>query len=351
LLRFKALDSWRGICALAVVFFHFPITGSIREFPLFAHGYLFVDFFFVLSGFVIATAWEGRLTHGDQTWRFLLRRFGRLWPLHVTVLMAFVGVSLIEGDLNHDERHSVGAIFTNLLLVHGLGMHRDLTWNGPSWSISVEAALYVVFALLALLRWRVWAYFALIAVSLVALATWAPQGMASTFDFGIFRGLAGFFTGALLTRLPPLRLGLAGEVAVILVTGTFVWFNHFTVLAPAVFGLAVYVFAHASGPITKGLEGVVFNKLGEWSYSTYMNHAAVVAVIWKLGPMLGLKESDGMLISPSPELSAIIAVVYVLAVVAASAVTYRFLEQPGRDLFNRWASSRRSDELGRASGT
>lgn len=349
-MRFKALDSWRGICALAVVFFHFPIAGPVREFPLFAHGYLFVDFFFVLSGFVIATAWEGRLTENDQTWRFLLRRFGRLWPLHVTLLAAFVGVSLIEGDLGHDERHSFGAIFTNLFLIHGLGLHSDLTWNGPSWSISVEAALYVVFAMLALLRWRVWAYFAIIAGSLVALAAWAPHGMASTFDFGVFRGLAGFFTGALLTRLPPLKLRLAAEVAVVLATGIFVWFNRFTVLAPAVFGLAVYVFAHSSGPIARGLESLVFRKLGEWSYSTYMNHAAVVAVIWKLGPMLGLKEAGGMLISPSVGLSTIIAVVYVLTVVGVSALTYTFLEQPGRNLFNRWASSLRPSAVGQANG-
>lgn len=336
-MRFKALDSWRGICALAVVFFHFPIAGYVREFPLFAHGYLFVDFFFVLSGFVIATAWEGRLTHVEQTWRFLVRRFGRLWPLHAFILAAFVGISLIEGDLNHDERHSIFAIVTNLLLVHGLGMHGDLTWNGPSWSISVEAMLYVLFALLALIRWRVWVYVALIVLGLSVLSTFAPNGMASTFDYGVFRGLAGFFTGALLTRIPALRLGLVAELVIILVAGIFVWFNQLTILAPAVFGAVVYVFAHAKGPITKALENVVLRKLGDWSYSTYMVHAAIVAVIWKFAPALGLTESEGLLHSPSVQLTGIIATVYVLAVIAVSAVTYALIEQPGRRLFNSWA--------------
>lgn len=339
-LRFKALDSWRGICALAVVFFHFPIAGSVRAFPLFAHGYLFVDFFFVLSGFVIATAWEGRLTHVEQTWRFLVRRFGRLWPLHVSILAAFVGVSLAEGDLNHDERHSVAAIATNLLLVHGLGMHGDLTWNGPSWSISVEAMLYVLFALLALFRWRVWVYAGLIVVGLGVLTAFAPNGMASTFDYGVFRGFAGFFTGALLTRAPAARLGSGAELLVILMAGTFVWLNQMTILAPAIFGSVVYVFAHANGSISKVLEALVFRKLGEWSYSTYMIHAAVVAVIWKLAPGIGLTEGGGMLHSPSDQLTGLVAVAYVLTVVGLSAVSYALIEQPGRNLFNSWAPAR-----------
>ena len=337
-LRFTALDSWRGICALAVVLFHFPIAGAVRSYPLFSHGYLFVDFFFVLSGFVIATAWESRLGHVDQIWRFLLRRFGRIWPLHAAILAAFVGVSLLQHDLGSDERHSVLAIFTNLALVHGLGMHKDLTWNGPSWSISVEALLYVIFAVLGPVRWRAWAYAALIVTGVLVLTTRAPHGMASTFDYGAFRGFAGFFTGVLLTRLRPLSLGVWGEVAVVAGVGAFVWFNQLTFLAPAVFGAAVFVFAHSRGAITRVLEWPPIAKLGEWSYSTYMVHSAVVAAIWLLAPHLGLSRSGSMLTSPSPVLTGSIAVGYVAAVVAIASVTYSLIETPGRKMFNALAT-------------
>lgn len=337
--RFKSLDSLRGICAIAVVFFHFPILGSIRAFPPFAHGYLFVDFFFVLSGFVIATAWEPRLVDGGAIWRFLLRRFGRLWPLHVAILSAFVAVSLIEGDLGHDERHSVPAIFTNLALIHGLGMHTDLTWNGPSWSISVEAALYIIFAFLAPLPWRVWVFGGLVVSGLVILSFWAPDGMASTFDFGIYRGFAGFFTGVLLTRCRPRRLGVWGEIACVTMVVIFVSLNQMTILAPAVFGITVYVFAHSNGLISRILEGTPFRQLGEWSYSTYMVHSAVVAVIWKLGPMVGLTSNRYYLVSPSEGLTAAIALGYLIAVVGISALTYSLIERPGRDFFNRLAAS------------
>src|SRR3546814_7076460 len=131
--RFDALDSWRGICALAVALFHFPVLG-VRAFPLVSHAYVFVDFFFVLSGFVIAYGSEQKLAAGGDRWRFILKRFGRLWPLHVAVLALFVAVAIVRGQVNADERHSVAAIFTNLAMIQGLGVHSDLTWNGPSWS-------------------------------------------------------------------------------------------------------------------------------------------------------------------------------------------------------------------------
>ena len=67
--RFVALDSWRGICALLVALFHVPIIGVMRQVTLVSNGYLFVDFFFVLSGFVIATVYERRLGDADSTWR------------------------------------------------------------------------------------------------------------------------------------------------------------------------------------------------------------------------------------------------------------------------------------------
>lgn len=333
-MRFTALDSWRGICALAVVLFHFPITDSIRTFPLFLHGYLFVDFFFVLSGFVIATAWADKLQSVDQTWRFLVRRFGRIWPLHAAVLVAFIVVAIRQGDLGSDERHSVLAIFTNLFLVHGLGMHKDLTWNGPSWSISVEALLYVLFAAFSRFRWRTWAFAALIVTGVLVLATRAPYGMASTFDYGAFRGFAGFFMGVLLTRLASHTLGGWGELATVVVVGVFVWFNKFTILAPAVFGAAVYAFAYSRGPISRVLELPPLVKLGEWSYSTYMVHSMVVAAIWMLAPQLGLIRSGAMLTSPSHLLTGSIAVGYVLIVVGIAVVTYNSIEKPGRRFFN-----------------
>lgn len=332
-----ALDSWRGICALAVAMFHFPIAGSLRDFPLFSHGYLFVDFFFVLSGFVIATAWEERLTQPSQTWPFLLRRFGRLWPLHVCVLALFVTASVAQGDIGSDERHSVAAILTNLGLVHGLGIHTDLTWNGPSWSISVEALLYVMFALLVRLPSREWIYLALIVVSLGLLHRYAPNGMASTFDYGVFRGVAGFLTGVLITRAPARALGTGAEVVAVAGVAAFVSTGAMTILAPLVFGAAVYVFANSNGMFGRSLNWTPVARLGEWSYSIYMVHSLFVAVIWAASDRLGMAQGAGRLLSPSLAMTTCIAIAYVMSIIAFSGVTYSLIERPCRDRFNRIA--------------
>lgn len=53
------------------------------------NAYLFVDFFFVLSGFVIASTYQERIAGGFSVWRFMLLRLGRLYPLHIAVLVAF----------------------------------------------------------------------------------------------------------------------------------------------------------------------------------------------------------------------------------------------------------------------
>ena len=88
--RFETLDSWRGICALLVALFHFPAAGWLEKNGFINGSFLFVDFFFVLSGFVIAHAYADRLKDGVSLKRFMVTRFGRLFPLHAFMLAAFV---------------------------------------------------------------------------------------------------------------------------------------------------------------------------------------------------------------------------------------------------------------------
>src|SRR5262245_38888660 len=84
------LDSWRGICALLVAVFHFRSNNHLDPLSFIRHSDLFVDFFFVLSGFVITHAYGDRLRSKAEIGDFMLRRFFRLWPLHMAVLMLFV---------------------------------------------------------------------------------------------------------------------------------------------------------------------------------------------------------------------------------------------------------------------
>jgi peptidoglycan/LPS O-acetylase OafA/YrhL len=201
----------------------------------------------------------------------------------------------------------------------------------------VEAFLYAAFLGLSFYRQRVAAYAILVAVGLVALSAWAPHGMASTFDFGAFRGLAGFFTGALLARLPARAPGAIVELSVVAIVAAFVSLGRMTILSPLVFALPVYVFAQSQGWVGHLLRGRAAVWLGERSYSIYMVHGVLLGLLFALADRLGLHRSAPILESPSAVRSVVILAGYVLSIIALSAVTYELIEQPGRAIFNRFA--------------
>ena len=157
-MRFEALDGWRGIAALLVALYHLPFINHLYSIPIIRNSFLFVDFFFVLSGFVIAYAYSQRLNNKKEIGLFIFRRIGRLWPLHVFVLLLFVLMELLKiyvmsksgGGWEHAEapfsnEYSVNSLFSNIFLLQSIGLHDELTWNYPSWSISVEFYTYLIF--------------------------------------------------------------------------------------------------------------------------------------------------------------------------------------------------------------
>jgi peptidoglycan/LPS O-acetylase OafA/YrhL len=160
-MRFAVLDGWRGLAALLVALHHISLLTVSHFYSLsfVQHSFLFVDFFFVLSGFVIAHAYVTRLWSLNEASLFVVRRVGRLWPLHIFVLgllIAFqlakavaerlAGMSIGEPAFSEATPAIVSAIWTNVLLIHSLGIHDKLTWNGASWSISTEFYTYLIFA-------------------------------------------------------------------------------------------------------------------------------------------------------------------------------------------------------------
>ena len=134
--HFEILDSWRGVCAIGVALGHAVIVSHIFEALLFGNVWLFVDFFFVLSGFVISHAYFGKLTSFRSMRVFIIRRFGRLWPLHMTLLAFLVSweavktimvsalhIAALPSDLLRDPRQTLDSILANTALVQGIG------WN------------------------------------------------------------------------------------------------------------------------------------------------------------------------------------------------------------------------------
>jgi len=138
------LTTLRGIAALWVVVFHF--SEIIAKFVstdrslLLTKGYLMVDLFFIMSGFIIYHVYHESFISGISVSRFrqfIVARFARVYPLHfVTLLLIIViTVPMFGWDPLFDNPR---AIPTNLLLIHSFGIHKSFNWNVPSWSISAE---------------------------------------------------------------------------------------------------------------------------------------------------------------------------------------------------------------------
>lgn len=138
LARLKYLDGLRGIFALTVALSHF--FGSQfgwRNYP-FQNAYISVDFFFILSGFVLTHVYGQALSSGAMSDRkFIFYRFARMYPLHI-VTMAAVGIIylLTQRALPFDEPLLSG--IANIFLLQNMGFVNNWSWNDPSWSISAE---------------------------------------------------------------------------------------------------------------------------------------------------------------------------------------------------------------------
>lgn len=377
----KAMNGLRGPGALAIAFAHLAVATDLLAYHHLTSALMVVDMFFVFSGIVIAHAYSEKLRQPSAFPQYFLRRLGRIWPLQVATLtvlilyelgklcaaMAF-NVHFSSRPFAADGVNLVSAIPTNLLLIHSLGLHDRETWNFPSWSLSVEFATYILFALLCLMRPMVRHAFSVIAIvgALCILIFFAPYQMRSTFDYGIFRCIAGFLAGTLLyeiaTRwdLPKYPFPTFVEFVAV---GLFVGWLVLSAETPAVFAapliicLFLMILICERGLISRFLSSKPFQILAELSFAIYMVHAIVLIVL-----LAGLHEYAHLTGQPlfqtianplagrpgaaaevqvfhasGPIMGWTIALIFFSAVFVAAVASYQLIEVPGRVAFGRLA--------------
>ncbi len=370
--RFEALDGWRGICACLVVLFHFHGHSPIYSTSLVRNSYLFVDFFFVLSGFVIAFTYSTRLSSWPGVKRFLLLRLGRVYPLHLFMLLCFVAYEALKFMVGDSEGAFTGtnqplAILTNALLLQSLNVHDTLTWNGPSWSISTELWTYVVFALLsAWLGIRNWMLVLAAIAAPILLLYLSTNGMDTTYDYGFIRCLFGFALGIACYRIhhlrprsmPAVSLGFmtvleCAIVAVVIAYVSAAGTSAMSFLAPFVFAVAVLIFAIEGGLVSRLFRFPLLKWLGTLSYSIYLTHyffvlllpVVVKRILHKdLWAPMALPNGQYVMAYGRDNVEGTLLYGVVLGVTLAfSAFTYRWVETPGRDWTRKWLGRPQAD--------
>ena len=381
--RFVVLDSFRGICAVAVVLFHTQILLSFSELNFFRHADLFVEFFFVLSGFVMYHAYGSRPFSADMLRRFVISRTFRLYPLHLMMLLVFIGLEFGKLWAEHHGFSFNDPAFTGktapseilpnaLLLQSWIGDFNSLSFNTPAWSISIEYYLYLMLGMALLAVPRYCGQLLGLATLISFAALYVELDVIKPF---IWRGASCFFAGALTYQLyqklepvisrfddRPFFTGLE-LLCLLLVYRTLTHgAPHQGIVASLLFCLAVLVFAGERGAISQLLQRKGFTRLGELSFSIYLTHAAVIFAFTSAAVVLSKftgtsytvilhqPDSDQIMryISSGNMLIDDLLTVFELGLVlAVSTLTYRFVELKGIQAGRRLARSE-SRQLSRA---
>lgn len=381
--HFRVLDSWRGIAALLVAIFHLNVFSAIYSLDFVRNAYLFVDFFFVLSGFVITHSYADRLGALEGLGTFAIRRLGRLWPLHAVVLLAFVAVESAKAVLAargasfyippFTGPNSLHALPINLAFAQSFGLEQQLTWNPPSWSICAEFWTYLIFAgaLFVGTTWLGRIRFAtagLVAALLIGsvsiLVIFAQHGIDATYDLGLVRCLYGFLVGHVTYRLwqalsrARFNAGFleAAALIAVVVYVSVVGRSGYSFFAPLVFAVVVLIFAFESGPISRLMSNRGNEWLGRISYSIYMWQAFIifnfvdrpVSIIEKMtgrvltttegvSSALG-NEASKLIVLGGHLMPIVVTLLFLGFLIAVASVSYYLIENPGQQLFARLAA-------------
>ncbi|HEY2007890.1 MAG TPA: acyltransferase [Rhizomicrobium sp.] len=314
--RIAALAGARAFPPLMVVMFHFSEGhhySHVRPFDLLAtRGYLWVEFFFVLSGFILTYAYWTKLKDlfaRTGYFAFLRARLIRLYPLHLFMLLLILvmvaglralaaqGGYLSIFDIKYHQDVSAKGFWLTFFLAHSWNTMDRLTWNGVSWFVSVEFALCLLFPLfLWLAEGRLWRGFALMAAGLaglLALLFTSRHGLDITYHNGVLRGLADFSIGVgmavLFRRLKPRDrlpewMHSVLQVAILTLLGYVVMntgWSHTRMDIFTVLPLMIMVFALAfdRGLIARLLQMRLPQILGEWSYAIYLGQTTWLLAI------------------------------------------------------------------------
>lgn len=346
--RMAYLDALRGCAAFAVaVLWHYqqfvPQGAAVDStaFPLssfwparlgYAWGWLAVDFFFLLSGIVFARTYARRLSERQVSGRqFFLLRFSRLYPIHVatlivTALLAWTYKAQFGAfpiySIN-DAKHFA----LNTLFLQRSGLDRGYSFNGPAWSLSIEAAMYLLFYLSC--RFGVYRVAAPLLAVAGILGTAILSSPTPTVSLEMTRGLAGFFLGCVLhDHVIGRSIVVYRVLAALPVLWVVIWkLGRLDVFVQSwIYFVAIIVAVSQFAVLSRMLAVRPLAILGDISLSTYLVHVPI-----QMGILLAWRSHGGW-----PPVSAPwFFVAWTIAVLSVAVVTHYGFERPVQSALRR----------------
>lgn len=361
----SSLTPLRGIAALLVVLFHYQAFSIIHGFPglldqfnsqIITKGYLWVDFFFILSGFVISHVYGEKLKNRTRNVikTYLWARFSRLYPLHVFIMLLFVilmiGLNFLYPDYastNWNPNNKIADFFISLFFLQTSGLTDTYSWNVPSWSVAAEWWTYIVaIGLIPLLnngfKRSTVISFTLALSGLVYISFQSPENtLNAIFALGTVRCVFGFTIGIgvyqaykelwdknsiwskdwvfyviLLCMLAALNFGIY-DVAVIPFFGTFI----------------------LCASLNKGVPYILLNTkpllfIGDISYSIYLSHAFWACLYWIWLDLYYIPNYPGVM--PTFWDNLLWITILMTLIISTSAFTYKFVELKAQKKLRQW---------------
>lgn len=361
-----SLTSLRGLAAILVILFHinvicFALAPWDSPFSHFIQkGYLWVDFFFLLSGFIMMHVYSESFGKSikENFHKFMRSRFARIYPLHLFSFLCMVAfyfwyrANFTMYPADYTYTFNMPAIWTNLFLVHSMDIGKSLTWNSASWSISVEWWMYVIFPFILIpfrkiTDWkRIFIFLGIVAGYLFIIYYLHPLSAAAggsadpntrntldvTYDYGFVRCFFGFLFGMLLYEL--YRIGWGKKH----LNKNIFWLLAMTAIVAVmaipmpdfipviVFAAIILVSVYTEGIGKHILNLRPFTYLGKISYSLYLMHLPIMFFLVNY-----LKRFPSVKLENLAWRTAwLYALIYLAIVIFISTLTYHFLEIPLR---------------------
>jgi len=330
------------------IFLLFPPARALG--PLVNGGYLGVDLFFQLSGFILAYNYLDRFrSFSSGAWlTFMKKRFARIYPvhfatLHIAALMSLIagvtGLHLVSGA---PSQYGLGAWLQNILLVNGWWTLKP-TCNDISWSISIEWFMYMAFPLLAffVVRMKSWEWPLLAAAGCLLALLYGTIYLTAQeilvngggwLGGAIPCGVLGFLTGVMLFSARRfLRPSPAwGWISTATAIGLAIipWFFDISefmsgMLVIPLFAVLILALSFGNGPAAALLSSRTFVWWGDASFSLYMTSSITHMLVTGLLPWKWLAQA-GLPVR-------LACILFIGAVIAGITVaTYRWIDLPWR---------------------
>ena len=349
----RALTGVRGVAAIIIVLYHFSdvhlYSGGVLQYFKVPHGYIAVDLFFMLSGFVIALVYRDAFVVAPfaNYLEFWIKRVARLYPAYLAIgVLYVVKIALgLSGDTF--KQFSVFDIVGNILMLSGWGLHIHPV-IGVSWAASAEMGSYVLAPLLIASIVRGNAVFGIVGVALSLAAIRAIElsglGGSGALDvtsgdsfYPLLRAIAGFALGQAIFRFSvsvrplPMIFQDASVALILLAIGVAAVVSTDDLPIYLLFIPLVAILSY-DGRLARLLfaNGPIYD-VGLISYSLYLLHPLFVSFAVRASRHFGGTESSYLV-----AMLVCIAVIWLL-----SKLSYRFVEMPGRRLIAELLSPRK----------